>query len=160
MDKIINDFSNINILDKNKIIYSYSEKIRAEFARKYTAGRQSVLLGLSEDAYKSKHLYKYFDLYDANITINNDNKLNNLISINDHSSNKQKVVILGNSFTENVSPFFIHTFNKVLKLRCNNKDGNNLKLSRWKKEILEFKPDIMIIIIESEYSHRLQDLKD
>ena len=86
--------------------------------------------------------------------------INNKIFSYAEAKNKQKVVILGNSFTENFVSFLAFTFSNVKKLRCNNKYGDNLKLSRWKKEILDFNPDIMLIVIQSEYLGHLKDLKD
>ena len=64
--------------------------------------------------------------------------------------NPEKAYIIGTSFSENLYLFLRYTFKEVKKRRINNSfEPPEFKMSRWEKEILEFKPDIMIIVIQS-----------
>ena len=87
-----------------------------------------------------------------------DLKYNNKDFYYPHAKNKEKVVIIGNSFTENFSSFLAYTFPRIKKFRSNNQFEDSLKISRWEKDILAFKPDIMLIVINSNAAFQLNDL--
>ena len=162
MKRIKVDFPSIQMVSESDYDIFYDTRVRAEVDRSFWKGHTCMLLNLSEDICPLNEKYKYY-------THKNKNELkvdwvqagiNNKTFYYPEAKNKQKVVIIGNSFAENFVSFLAFTFPNVKKLRSNNKYGDNLKISRWKKEILDFKPDIMLIVIQSEYLKHLKDLKD
>lgn len=68
--------------------------------------------------------------------------------------------MIGNSFTENFKPFLVYSFKDIKRFRCNTASYDDLKLSRWKKEILEFKPDVLILLFQEIYTDKLRTIKD
>ncbi len=60
--------------------------------------------------------------------------------------NNKKVYMIGTSFSEKLFMFLRYSFIYTKKRKIMER---KFKLSRWEKEILEFKPDIMIIVIQS-----------
>ena len=54
--------------------------------------------------------------------------------------------MIGTSFSEKLFMFLRYSFIYIKKRKI--MEGK-FKLSRWEKEILDFKPDIMIIVIQS-----------
>ena len=75
---------------------------------------------------------------------------NNVITTDSESyfpfGNNKKVYMIGTSFSEKLFMFLRYSFIYTKKRKI--MEGK-FKLSRWEKEILEFKPDIMIIVIQS-----------
>ena len=119
------------------------------------------LLNLNIDECPLKTKYRYYKHNNEDmLQVEWDKRTKNKTFFYPDAKNKQKVVIIGNSFTENFVSFLAYTFSHVKKYRSNNQDANNLVLSRWKEEILKFQPDIMLIVIQSESSSKLIDLKD
>lgn len=162
MTRIKLDFPSIYIVSEDDYDIFYDTRVRAEVGRNFWKGHTCMLLDLSTDNCPLDVKYKYY-IHKNEAKLKTEwlqDGINNKIFSYAEAKNKQKVVILGNSFTENFVSFLAFTFSNVKKLRCNNKYGDNLKLSRWKKEILDFNPDIMLIVIQSEYLGHLKDLKD
>lgn len=160
MKAIKKDFADLKILSEDDFNISYDNRVRAEHDRTYGQGYTCKLLNLTDEECPLNTPYKYYThkrKKDLKIDVD---PLANKDFYASFAPNKQKVMIIGNSFTENISYFLAPSFEYVYKRRNNNAKYNNLKLSRWKDEILELKPDIVVILIESEYAARLQDLKD
>ena len=160
MKAIKKDFPDLTILKENDYDIYYSNMVRAEFNRVFWEGHYCKLLNLTVKDCPLNTDYKYYkhkkEEY-LKVTIDD---LDNKDFYASYAPNKQKVMIIGNSFTENISYFLASSFENVLKRRCNNMYGDDLKLSRWKEEIVSKNIDILIILVESYYSSHLTDLKD
>lgn len=146
------DFPDIYEAKEGDFDISYSKKVRAEADRKYWQGYTCNLLYQNQDCSLNID-YKYYD---------GKNKHINAISYGEfhNSDGKYKALLIGNSFTENFKPFLVYSFKDIKRFRCNIAPNDNLKLSRWKKEILEFKPDVLILLFQEGYTDKLRTIKD
>lgn len=71
-----------------------------------------------------------------------------------NSSNNLSVFLIGNSMTENLSHFLPYNFKRMYKRRINDghvKYEDEMKMKRYEKEILDFKPDILILNFDARY---------
>lgn len=146
------DFPDIYETKEGDFDISYSKKVRAEADRKYWQGYTCNLLHQNQDCSLNID-YKYYD---------GKNKHINAISYGEfhNSDGKYKALLIGNSFTENFKPFLVYSFKDIKRFRCNTASYDDLKLSRWKKEILEFKPDVLILLFQEIYTDKLRTIKD
>lgn len=146
------DFPDIYEAKEGDFDISYSKKVRAEADRKYWQGYTCNLLHQNQDCSLNID-YKYYD---------GKNKHINAISYGEfhNSDGKYKALLIGNSFTENFKPFLVYSFKDIKRFRCNTASYDDLKLSRWKKEILEFKPDVLILLFQEIYTDKLRTIKD
>lgn len=158
MKAIKEDYPSLHILYENDFNISYSKKVRAEVNHSYGHGQTCKLLNLGENDCLENTDYKYYTNKRENELKISTDKFRNKDFYASYAQNEQKVMIIGNSFAENIAYFFASSFKNVLKRRCNNQSGNDLKLSRWKDEIIKSKIDILIIVIQSDFSSRLQNL--
>ena len=161
MQRIKLDIPSIQQVSETEYNIFYDNKVRADIERIFWQGCTCNLLNLNIDECPLKTKYRYYKHNNEDmLQVEWDKRTKNKTFFYPDAKNKQKVVIIGNSFTENFVSFLAYTFSHVKKYRYNNQDANNLVLSRWKEEILKFQPDIMLIVIESESSSKLIDLKD
>lgn len=146
------DFPDIYEAKEGDFDISYSKKVRAEADRKYWQGYTCNLLHQNQDCSLNID-YKYYD---------GKNKHINAISYGEfhNSDGKYKALLIGNSFTENFKPFLVYSFKDIKRFRCNTASYDDLKLSCWKKEILEFKPDVLILLFQEIYTDKLRTIKD
>lgn len=78
-----------------------------------------------------------------------------------NSKNNLSVFLLGNSMTENLSHFLPYGFKKTYQRRINDghvKYADEMKMKRYEKEILDFKPDILILNLDSRYFSPILDM--
>ena len=161
MKKIREDYPRMKAVTENDYDIFYNNQAKGDYERTFFVGSACMLLHLRDKDCPLKVPYRYY-------RHKNEDKLH--VEKNEHLCNKnfyyneapnpQKVMIIGNSFTENFGRFSPYAFPVVYNRRTNNREENNLKLSRWKKEILKNKVDIVAIVISSEYSDHLADLKN
>lgn len=158
MQRVKKDFSQVKIVPESEFDIFYSQNVRAEYGRNFWKGYTCNLLNLkdknclSETHYKN---YKHKNEKELQITLQPDSKKEFYYP----SGDNKKVVVIGNSFAENFVSFLPYSFRHVKKIRTNISNQDNMNLSRWKKEILNFKTDIIIIVIQAGYCNHLQDLK-
>lgn len=159
MKRIKYDYPQLQPVTESDYTSFYSNEVRAEIDRNFWEGHTCRLMRLDMSECPLNTRYKNYTHKDeANLKINRTG-LDKDFSYAP-AKNRLKAVIIGNSFTENFSSFLAYTFTKVKKIRCNTPEEDSLRLSRWKKEITGLKPDIMMIVIHSEYSNHLEQLKD
>ena len=160
MKEIKKDFPDLVILTEDDFDVFYSNEVRAEVNHEFLIGFTCKMLLLSDKECPKDVDYRYYThKKEKELSIKEyDQKDKDFYA--PYAPNKQKVVLLGNSFEENISYFLASSFQNVLKRRCNEKDGDNLNLSRWKEEIIKQNADIVVLVLHSEYSYHLQDLKD
>lgn len=146
------DFPDIYEAKEGDFDISYSKNVRAEADRKYWQGYTCNLLHQNQDCVLNTN-YKYYDGKNKHIKAISYGEFHN-------SEGKYKVLLIGNSFTENFKPFLAYSFKDIKRFRCNDALNDNLKLSRWKKQILEFKPDVLILLFQENYIDKLRTIKD
>ena len=149
MHNIKKDFPDIKILNDDDFNIEKKKLTRTDYPGTYfNKGHEYNTMRIS-----IKHNNSLYPSYESKFA----DKLS-LTNRNSHSAsdshypygNPQKTYIIGSSFSENLYLFLRYTFKEVKKRRINNSfEPPEFKMSRWEKEILEFKPDIMIIVIQS-----------
>lgn len=158
--EIQKDFPKITPVLEEEYNIFYDSKVRAEIGRDFLLGHICKALNFDASKCVLETKYRYYQHRHENILdVIRDNRSNKYFKYK-LSKNPQKAVVIGNSFTENFVSFWAYTFAEVNKYRVNNAFDDNLNFSRWKNEIKEFRPNILVIVIESEYSSHLSDLKD
>ena len=113
---------------------------------------------------KNKQNYKNFThkFEDELVILKKDDLLFSKDSHFEKAKNPQKVYIIGSSYCENVYRFLRFAFKDIQKRRINNNvsNGEKIPFNRWQSEILETKPDILLLIIESTSLHKYTSLWD
>lgn len=160
MKAIKKDFPDLTILTEDDYDIFYSNKVRSDIDREFKVGYTCEMLMLSGDECPLYTNYKYYRYKKENEIRSVRDKIRNHDFYTYFAPNKQKVMIIGNSYVENISYFLAPSFERVFKRRYANQYVDNLKLSRWKDEIINKKIDILIILFQSEECKKLQDLKD
>ena len=134
---------------------SYNNLVRAEYEREYTNGILCKNLNMIKNC-PLKYQYKYYDL-PSHIKRKNRPKDGFAEFENGKATNK-KIVIIGTSMTENITPFFTQGFKHVYKFRANFNKMNDLNMSRWVSDIKTIKPQVLIFVVQSDFLKRLKDM--
>ncbi len=169
MKEIKKDYPDIKILKQDDFDYFYNKKVRGDFSRKFAFGQSCNLIGVSENSCK-----KYLD-YDYRYFKHKDYKnLKQKIQDIDYHRNKKfeyqkgydkRVILLGTSQAENLAEFIAFTFKNVKRLRINTvkkvptKDEYKI-MKYYEKEILEYKPDIIIFCITYDNIRKFNNFYD
>lgn len=149
MQNIKQDFPNINILNENDFIVTKNKKAITDFpGTHYHKGHNYNVMRIS-----IKHHNDFYLSYESKFK-NKISRINNMQTFASDSfyqyGNPLKAYIIGNSFSENLYIFLKYTFKETKKRRINNSvEPSEFKITRWESEILKFKPDILIIVIQS-----------
>ena len=146
------DFKNQKLENFN---IKQSNYICSDFSRKYNIGETLIYHLNLKDKKILDTKYKYLEHKDKNnLKIVVDNKLMKKIYKYENSPNNMTAVLLGNSMCENLTDIIPYDFKKLKRIRTNNKRTifkDEIKMSRFEKEILNFKPDILIICFDARY---------
>jgi len=170
MDEINKDFPYVNRVKKSDFNIKYNNLVRSDYGRNFHVGTQlskgfPYLIENKESILDVK--YKY--LYHKNIKYLTEKFINNEYKKSRETyypyGSNYKVLEMGTSMNENLLQFISYTFKNVRYLRLNNvknrKKSEEFKLMKYyKNEILEYKPDIMILCITSSNLSRLKHLFD
>ena len=161
MKKIKEDFPTIKAVNENDYEIFYKKQAKGGYERDFNEGATCMLLHLKNKRCPLKVDYKYYKhKKEDQLHIKKDDLLANKDFYYPQAPNKQKVMIIGNSFIENFAEFSPFTFETLLNRRVNNAFDDKLKLSRWKDEIIKEKINIVIILISSEYSNHFADMEN
>lgn len=153
IETISKDFDDFTEITLDYFKQYTSKLIRDGFNDGFNIGHTTNLLNFSEN-YAIEHLlndnYKYYDAKKA-VKPN----INRNIKVFSNPSGKYKIFITGNSQNDNLMNFLPYSANKLKYIRLN--QGNYLSaeeenkfLKYYRKDLLEFKPDIFIISITAE----------
>ena len=167
MKVVKKDFPNIRVCQESDYDYSYNNLIRAsDFNRNYTYGSTGNVLGIRNKKKYHRVKYKYY-------TNKNHNELikQNIIDIPLHKEMEfyypngadLRVILLGTSQNENLVEFIPYTFKYVKRIRNNNvkelKNSESFKIMKYyKRELLEYKPDIIIFCFTFNQAVNLHNL--
>ena len=158
MHNIKKDFPDIKILNDNDFNIEKKKLTRTDFPGTYfNKGHEYNQMRIS-----TKHNNALYSSYESKIA----DMLK--ISVHNHNlssdsfypyGNPEKAYIIGTSFCENLYLFLRYTFKEVKKRRINNSyEPPEFNMSRWENEILEFKPDILILVIQGASIDNFKDL--
>ena len=161
MREMAKDFPALVPVSEDDYDVFYTDNVRAEVERKFWKGQTCKQLNLPEKkcvdpATKYKN-YTFKNEKDVTSVLYRDA---DKIFKYPKAKNKLKAMLIGNSFTENFASFFAYTFRETKKIRCNTPRNDELALSRFKDELLDFKPDVLVFLFESLYTEKLTTLKD
>ena len=156
MNYIKKDFPKINVLNRDNFDYFYSNMIRSNFNRDFNYGGDCLHMGFSESVCKIFHKYNYryyrHKKYDElQQEIINDNFNNKKLYYYKPGAN-YRVIQMGTSQNENLTEFIPFTFKEVKRIKNSNVYGipptDDFKIIKYfEKDILNFKPDIIIFCI-------------
>lgn len=167
MKVVKKDFPSVKIQTEKDYDYFYNNLVRGDFNRKFEIGTTCSILGFSKKTSKKLHKtnYKYY-------RHKNFNKLN--VKTEDINLHKRKeyyypngtdlrVILLGTSMSENLSEFIPFSFKHVKRIRNNAvkniKTKEEFKIMKYyKNEILDYKPDILILCITANNVSSLHNM--
>lgn len=159
LSQIKKDFPEVKTLSPDDYEIYHDKRVRAEYDRVFDVGNAIKLLGLRQ-SYELKDDYKYYKIKNESKLKISENLLTKRDYINSDATDL-KVVLVGNSFIENLNHFLPHSFKQVRKIRSNiHKLAANqeLNIKRFEKEMLEIKPDILIMVFHTTYTPHLKDM--
>lgn len=155
MKEISRDFPDIKTVTLDEYKKSTAKKIRDGYSRDYNTGHITRLLGFNPD-FAEKHLllddYIYYDnKCGDDLMAKKSEKYTKSFK---QKGGKYKIFLTGNSQNENLLQFLPYSAHKLKFIRLNR--GQLQKNEQWKflkhykKEVIDFKPDILIYCISSE----------
>lgn len=159
MKEISKDFSGIKTLNENDFNIFYNKLVRCDFDRGFTIGKTCNILHL--DNYHcqkfSQTNYRYFrhkDFDNLNIEVNDTKNYRNKSYYYPYG-NDLRAILIGSSHGENLSEFVPFTFKYTKRIRSTNiekiPEQEEFKILKYyEREILDFKPDILIFNISYE----------
>ena len=143
--QIKSDFPQYHIVSQDEYTFEYDNKVHFEYYINQGASAERINVDISK---KLDTQYKYF------IPHNKDNiKINRISSdmydyYNNKAPNNLRVMMIGNSFTENFVKFIPYSVKEMRKFRING-IGFNMKIIG--PEIQKYKPDIVIFASQSNW---------
>lgn len=157
MREIVRDFPDIKIVSLSDYKKSTSKLIRDDWARNYNTGHTTRLLGF-DAAYAEKYLlkddYTYYEHKSGN-TLQVEKK-DNMKRFAQNTGGGYRIFLIGNSQNENLLQFLPYSARELKYIRLNAGKLPTIEqpklLKYYKKDILDFKPDILIYSVSSEIS--------
>ncbi len=143
--RIKKDFPSFQILNEKDFTITNDIYSKTDYNNYPTKGCLYNSLNVSKKYLKT--LYKHFVFKDINnistIKINGSNYLGDTSSYYKNAKNKLTVLMIGNSYEENLADFMIPSFTKVIKIRRTD-ENEDLDIQKIKNYIDKYKPDIFI----------------
>ena len=165
INAIKHDFPSIPIVTESDYDVFYNNKVRGNWNRKFAAGQTFKLLNIY---YPEKKLldtqYKYYTpkVKLSPQIVNIKHYLTKYFQY-PNASTKIRAIATGTSMNENLMQFLPYSFSELKYFRLNNvrnvPNTDTFKLlKRYKKDILEFKPDVLILTITADNIWGLKNL--
>ena len=161
MKEVQKDFPDIPVSSLDDYNKTQSWLIRDEYKRSHDLGRHLYQLFNDEDQDDppNRTLYNYYDHKDADKTAIKVGKFTKEFSRPD---GKYKVMLIGTSQNEGILQFLPYSTTYVKYIRLNMKQvrtSDEFKVMKlYKKDILAYKPEILILSIEEDSLYKLHDL--
>ncbi len=159
LNKIKEKYPNITATKESDYNFGYTDNIKGNNSQYKTLGLDNK--NVFDTKYKT-FIKKDLKTYSAKETVLN--KTPSLFKYNfiyNNAPNKQKVMLVGDSFGLNLTMFLSYTFKNVEELFAYTPNGNeyeNFNMKRFEKEIKEYKPDILIFCFSESGLNRLNYL--
>ncbi len=158
MKEVKKDFPDIPVVSLNDYEKSWNKRIRDEWERNYHWGNLKRFFNIEEDSLNSVN-YAYYDHKDANKLIPHIGKFTKDAT---YPVGRYRVMLMGTSMNENLLQFLPYSGAKTRYIRFNRgqvkkpDEFNVMKL--YRKDILSFKPDILVLCITSMDLLSMQNL--
>lgn len=167
MKEIIKDYPKIRVLNSADFNYTCNKMVRGDFLRSFGKGKACSKIGISDSVCSMYHhydykYYKHKDFDNLNETvINTKYRLEKIYHYNGGAN--LRVIQLGTSQNENLTEFIPYTFKDVKRIRNNDIQGIKSKdifkiIKYYGKEMLDYKPDIIIFCITYKNTDKLHNL--
>lgn len=171
MKVIKKDYPDVNVLGSQDFNYIHSNLVRGEFFRTFGYGQSCRNMGISDQLCGKYHQFEY--TYYQHKDFNSLNqivveKLYHKAKIYHYNKGyNTRVILLGTSQGENLTEFIPYTFKDVKRIRNNSVRGVKTEdefkiMKRFEKEMLDYKPDIIIFCItyaNLEYLHDIFNME-
>lgn len=163
--RIQQDFSDVKIAALADFEHFQSNEVRGGFGRFFTSGRTFIRMHI--DYPIAKLLDTEYDYYDTRTKMKVSMRQKPYYRTKDFTNasagNNYKVFLTGTSMNESLLQFLPESFGKIKYYRLNDvkkvKSADNLKLfKRYRNDILEFNPDILIAVFSEENLLKLDRL--
>ncbi len=141
MRKIKERYPKLKILSENDFKITHSNLTRTDFDYKPSPGYIFNQLQLSEKVLTAQ--YKNYEPKNVSLKILKFEPATTITK--SKNQNPLKVYMIGNSYMENLFYFMRYSFNDVIKKRMNPPEFSSWEFSRWEKDIIKNKPDILIL---------------
>ncbi len=148
MKEIRKDYPFIKEVNKDDYDLFYSKKVRGDFDRKFKLGTTGNRIHIPENFQKKYHNVNYryyknknFNMLDVETIIKNPKKQKNFYY---PYGENLKVIMLGTSQNENLTEFVPFTFKYTKRMRLVEGSEKLKYMKHYEKEILDYKPDILI----------------
>ena len=158
MKEVQKDFPDIPVVTLNDYDKSQNKLIRDGFYRNYWKGDFELIFHLKSDETKGAN-YTYYDHKNKNLLRVKTGQYTKEFSYPD---GKYRILLIGNSMNENLTQFIPYSANVLKYIRVNIRPLPFTELWKimklYKKDILAFKPDILIFSFSNDHLYHLQDL--
>lgn len=155
------DFPQVRLLNKNDYLITKSKNVKSEELREYNEGVEVRYFAPFLRQYADEILDTNYDYY----TNKDESNLKTVVFDEPYKHGKEfhykngtdlKVVLLGNSMNENLNDFLPYQFKSVIYYRLNRpRDISEQEmwdvLKHYKQEIINNKPDIVILCFHMNY---------
>ena len=158
MKEINKDFPDMPIVSLDNYQKSQNQLIRDEWHRNYWLGFTERLLNFSDDPL-NRSTYNYYDHSNGDEIALKVGKFTKEFA---YPEGKRKVMLIGTSQNENLLQFLPYSTTYLKFIRLNRgqvKKADEFKIMKlYKKDILAFKPDILILSTHTNELPRLRDI--
>ncbi len=158
MEEVRRNFPDIPIVSLNDYHQTRNRRVRDEWSRNYNTGTLRLFFNFEEASGKLP-FYNYYDHKDADkVELKVGKRKKKFL----YPAGKHKVMLLGESFSENFLQFLPYSAYQTEFIRLNSgwvKWTDVYKIMKlYKKDILAYKPDILILSFASGRLSQLRDL--
>ena len=158
MKEVQKDFPDISIVTLNEYNKTQNKLIRDEWNRNYYKGNLERIFNIKKDEANSVN-YTYYDHKNKNLL---QTKTGQYTKDYSYPLGKYKIMIIGNSVNENLTQFIPYSANELKYIRVNMNPVSTSErwkiMKLYKKDILSFKPDILVLSFVNIHLWNLQFL--
>lgn len=160
-ERIKKDFKKYNTVSLSDYDKSFSVKIRDDWGRNYSLGHTTNLLRLNHKG--NKLLTTEYTYYDSKYADNVSEERSKYTKVfhNKDSRAKYRLFLTGNSQNEDLLQFLSHSVKDMKYLRLNrgqqSKENEGKFMKFYKQELLDYKPDIVVLCVSSAYVQMLMN---
>ena len=136
----------LKILSESDFVVKKQNTIRTMIPYNFSYGYNAKTFGIKEPS----DLYKTYSFpQDDLLSIKIDEETNDFVSKFSASKNPQRLYLIGSSYSDNLSLFLRYSFSEIKKVNCLSKElqSDDLRMNLYEKDILNFKPDILLVAI-------------
>lgn len=156
MKEIGRDYPDIPVASLDDYNRSQNRLIRDDWSRNYYSGHLYSSCNLQEAS-----LTSYFNYYDHKNADKMEVRVGKFTKEFRYPEGKYKVMLIGTSQNENFLQYLPYSASqtKYIRLNAGWQGRDSFKIIKlYKKDILSYKPDILVLSISTDHFHQLRDL--